>query len=92
MLAQVDATPLGPVIVLRDETYFQDQPLLLVVEPLSASILIAQALPDRQADTWGLALLMTRDQGVTIAGVVEDMARTYPKSLDEAELDLSVQK
>lgn len=92
VLAQVNTSPLGPVIVLRDETFFQDQPLLLVVEPVSASILFAQTLPDRQADTWGLALLMTQDQGVTIAGVVEDMARMYPKSLDEAELDLSVQK
>ena len=92
VLAQVDTSPLGPVIVLRDETFFQDQPLLLVVEPVSATILFAQALPDRQADTWGLALLMTQDQGVTLAGVVEDMARMYPKSLIEAELDLAVQK
>jgi len=92
VLAQVDTSPLGPVIVLRDETFFQDQPLLLVVEPVSASILFAQVLPDRQADTWGLALLMTQDQGMTIAGVVEDMARMYPKSIDEAELDLAVQK
>ena len=92
VLAQVDTSPLGPVIVLRDETFFHNQPLLLVVEPVSASILFAQALPDRQADTWGLALLMTQDQGVTIAGIVEDMARMYPKSLKEAELDLAVQK
>jgi hypothetical protein len=92
VLAQVDTSPLGPAIVLRDETFFQDQPLLLVVEPVSATILFAQALPDRQADTWGLALLMTQDQGVTIAGVVEDMARMYGKSLIQAELDLAVQK
>ena len=92
MLAQVDTSPLGPAIVLRDETFFQDQPLLLVVEPVSAAILFAQALPDRQADTWGLALMMTQEQGVTLAGVVEDMARMYGKSLTEAELDLTVQK
>jgi hypothetical protein len=92
VLAQVDTSPLGPAIVLRDETFFQSQPLLLVVEPVSASILFAQALPDRQADTWGLALLMTQDQGVTIAGVVEDMAKMYGKSLVQAELDLAVQK
>lgn len=92
VLAQVDTSPLGPAIVLRDETFFQDQPLLLVVEPVSATILFAQALPDRQADTWGLALLQTQEQGVTLAGVVEDMARMYGKSLTEAELDLTVQK
>lgn len=92
ILKRVDTSPLGPVIVLRDETFFQKQPFLLVVEPVSASILFAQTLPDRQADTWGLALLLTEEQGVTLAGVVEDMARMYPKSLEEAELDLPVQK
>ncbi len=39
-----------------------------------------------------MALLMTQDQGVNISGVVEDMARMYPKSLEEADLPLAVQK
>jgi hypothetical protein len=92
VLAAVDTSPLGSVIVLRDETFFQNQPLLLVVEPVSATILFAQVLPDRKAETWALALLETEEQGVDLSGMVEDMARMYPKSLEEAELGLTVQK
>jgi len=92
LLAQVDTSALGSVIVLRDETFFQDQPILLVVEPVSATILFDQVLPDRTAETWALALLQIEDQGLTISGVVEDMARMYPQSLSEAELASAVQK
>jgi hypothetical protein len=91
-LRQVDTTPLGPVIVARDETFFQGQPLLLVIDPVSTTILLAEACADRQADTWGAALLVAQEQGAEIAGLVEDMARPYPKSQREAEMDVSVQK
>jgi hypothetical protein len=74
-------------LVLRDETFFQDHPVLFMVDPLSSTILSAFVAPDRQADTWGLLLLMAQDQGVDIAGLVKDMARMYPKSLREAGLD-----
>lgn len=92
VLRQVDTTPLQNVIVARDETFFQGQPLLVVIDPVSTTILLTQACPDRQADTWGAALLIAQDQGATIRGVVEDMARMYPKSQQEAELELTVQK
>lgn len=92
VLRKVDTTPLQNVIVARDETFFQGQPLLLVVDPVSTTILLAQACPDRQADTWGAALLLAQDQGATIRGVVEDMARMYAKSQQEAQLELAVQK
>jgi hypothetical protein len=87
VLKQIDFSAVGPVLVLRDETFFQDRPVLFMVDPLSSTILSAFVAPDRQADRWGLLLLMAQDQGVKIAGLVEDMARMYPKSLREAGLD-----
>ena len=79
-LRQMDTSPLGPLLVVRDETFFQGQPILLVVDPVSTTILLAQVCADRQADTWGVALLMAQERGAVIAGLVEDMARVYPKS------------
>ena len=92
VLAQQDTSALQQVIVARDETFFQNWPLLLVIEPVSATILLAKACPDRQADTWGAALLLAQEQGATLSGLVEDMARMYPKSQQEAGLTLPVQK
>lgn len=92
VLSGIDNSPLGTVIVARDETFFHGQPLLLVIDPVSTVILFAQVTADRQADTWAIALLMAQEQGVTIGGLVEDMARMYGKSQQEAELDVSVQK
>ena len=95
VLRQIDFSAAGPVLVLRDETFFQDRPVLFMVDPLSSTILSAVVAPDRQADTWGLLLLTAQDQGVKIAGLIEDMARMYPKSLREVDLDdleKSVQK
>ena len=92
ILDNVDTTPLGTVIAARDETFFQGYPLLFVIDPVSSVILFAQVTTDRQADTWGAALLMAQERGVTIGGLVEDMARMYDKSLEEAKLDVQVQK
>ena len=93
ILDQIDTSSLGCVIVLRDETFFQNTPILLIVEPMSATILFAQATDDRKADTWGTALLIAEESGVKIAGLVEDMATMYPKSQKEADMaDLPVQK
>lgn len=92
VLDEIDTSPLGTVIAVRDETFFHNQPLLLVIDPVSTAILQAVVAPDRQAETWGAVLLMTQDQGVTLGGLVEDMARMYPASQQEAELDVDVQK
>ncbi len=73
-------------------TFFQGSPLLLVIDPVSTVILLAQVTDDRKADTWGAALLIAQEQGVTIGGLVEDMARMYGKSQAAAELDVPVQK
>lgn len=92
-LGQIDTSPLGPVVVLRDETFFQGYPILLVVDPVSTTILFAQVCSDRQADTWGVALLMAQERGAVITGLVEDMARFYAKSQQLAELEqAAVQK
>lgn len=93
VLAGLDYSQVGEVIVGRDETFFQGIPLLLVIEPVSSTILLALACPDRQADTWGAVLELVQEQGVPIAGLVEDMARTYAKSQKLAHLSaLPVQK
>lgn len=92
-LRQIDTSPLGPVVVLRDETFFQGHPILLVVDPVSTTILFAQVCSDRQADTWGLALLMAQERGAVITGLVEDMARFYAKSQQLADMEqVAVQK
>lgn len=93
VLQQIDMSALGPLIAIRDETFFQGQPILLVVDPVSLTILLAQACDDRQAETWGVALLMAQARGAKITGLVEDMARTYPKSQRLAEMEtVAVQK
>ena len=92
VLAEVDHSPLGPVIVLRDETYFQDWPILLVIEPVTTTILLGVVSEDAQAETWGAALLVSQDGGAHIKGLVEDMARMYPKSQELAEIEVAVQK
>ena len=92
VLTEVDHSPLGPVIVLRDETYFQDWPILLILEPVSTTILLGVVSEDAQAETWGAALLVGQDGGAHIKGLVEDMARMYPKSQELAEIEAAVQK
>ncbi len=92
LLRDVDSSPLGTVIAARDETFFQGHPLLFIIDPVSTVILLAEVTNDRQADTWGAALLMAQEQGVTIGGLVEDMARMYDKSQKEAGIDIPVQK
>ena len=71
-LEQVDHRPLGPVIVLRDETFFQKWPILIILEPVSTTILLAAVSEDRKADTWGAALLVSQERGAFIKGLVED--------------------
>jgi hypothetical protein len=81
VLSQIDYAPLGAVIALRDETFFQGRPMLLLVYPVSTTILAAHVCADRQADTWGTILLMAEEQGLCLAGLTEDMAKMYTKSL-----------
>ena len=81
VLSQINYAPMRPVIALRDETFFQGRPMLLLVDPVSTTIMAAHVCTDRQADTWGTILLMAEDQGVSLKGLTEDMAKMYTKSL-----------
>ena len=92
VLADLNYRPLGRVIALRDETFFQDWPILFLVEPRSGVILLGHVAKDRSAETWGTALLVAQDTGVELAGLVEDMGRTFPQSLKAAGLSLAIQK
>ena len=92
VVAQVDTSALGTVLVARDETFFHGIPILMVIDPVSMTLLFCQACTDRQADTWGAALLMVEEKGVKIGGIVEDMARMYGKSQKEAQIDVSAHK
>ena len=40
VLRDIDTSPLGTVIAARDETFFQGSPLLLVIDPVSTTILL----------------------------------------------------
>lgn len=92
VLKKIDTSPLGRAICVRDETFFQDMPVLHIIDPLSMTLLCSVVAPDRQADTWALTLLDVESRGVKIVGLVEDMARMYPASLEVAESEAEVQK
>jgi hypothetical protein len=93
LMAELEYSQIGPVIVGRDETFFQGTPILLVIEPVSSTILFAFACKDRKAETWGAALELLQEQGASIVGLVEDMARAFGKSQKLANLtDIAVQK
>lgn len=93
VLAGLNYSGVGEVIVGRDETFFHGIPILFVIEPVSSAIFLALACQDRQAETWGAALELLQEQGVSIVGLVEDMARTFGKSQKLAGLSTAtVQK
>lgn len=92
VLSRVDYTSLGPLVALRDETFFQGRPMLLLVDPISTTIVAAHVCPDRQSDTWALALLMAEEQGVSLIGLTEDMAKMYGKSLKLAGMEAKPQQ
>ncbi len=92
VLSRINYTPLGPLIALRDETFFQRRPMLLLIDPMSTTIVAAYVSCDRKADTWALALLMAQEQGVSLIGLTEDMAKMYGKSLKLAGMEAKPQQ
>jgi hypothetical protein len=86
VLRSLDYSSIEYVQVGRDETFFHGMPLLLVIEPVSSAILLAEVCTDRQAETWGAALQIVQDQGMNIQGLIEDMARNYDASQKLADL------
>lgn len=93
VLRKLDYSDVKYVIVGRDETYFLGHPVLMIIEPVSSAILLAEVGADHQADTWAAALQIVQEQGMSIEGLIEDMARNYDKSQKLADLsDARVQK
>jgi len=92
ILAQVDHTPLGPVVQVRDELFTGRAPNLLLVEPRSLVITGLYATADRDAESWACALLLTQDRQVQIHGLAEDGCIPYAASCRAAGLDAAIQK
>lgn len=92
ILDQVDHSGLGPVVQVRDELFTGRQPNLVLVEPHSLVITGLYAAPDRDAETWGCALLLTQDRQVQIRGLAEDGCIPYAASCRAAGLDAAIQK
>lgn len=91
ILEEIDYSPLGDVILARDETYFDGLAFLIGVEPRTYVLLAGQVEEGCDGETWGLSLAFdqTRD-GLRIVGLAEDGARYYPPSQKEAAALLGV--
>lgn len=99
VLDEIDYSPLGDVVLARDETYFDDLAFLIGVEPKSYVLLAGQVEEECDGETWGLSLAFDQArEGLRIVGLAEDGARYYPRSQDEAadllgtDFSASVQK
>jgi hypothetical protein len=92
ILDKVDHSPLGAVVLARDELFSGRNPNLLLVEPHSLVITGLYATQDRDAETWACALLLTQDRGVQISGLAEEGCVPYAASCREAGLDTAIQR
>ncbi len=92
ILDRIDFSPLGEVVLARDETYFDDLAFLLSVEPRHHVITGGYVEEGCDAQGWGVALQIDQSRGLKIMGLSEDGHRCYPASLREAELSVPVQK
>ena len=99
ILDQIDYSPLGDIILARDETYFNDLAFLIGVEPRTYVLLAGQVEQGCDGETWGLSLAFDQARdGLQIVGLAEDGALFYPRSqreaagLLEAEFSVPVQK
>lgn len=86
-LRSINYAPLGPTILMRDETFFQGRPMLLTVDPVTTVITSAEVTADCKADTWAIELMEVQEQGLSLAGLTEDMAKMYDKSVKLAEIE-----
>lgn len=96
ILDNLDYSPLGEVILARDETYFNDLAFLVAVEPNSYVILGGQVERQCDSEVWGLSLALDQSRdGLCIVGLSEDAALFYDPSLKKAAqllgTDFSVQ-
>lgn len=92
ILDQIDFSPLKEVILARDETYFNNWAILLSIEPRSYVIVSGHVETGSDSETWGVSLAIDQQtRGVQIIGLVEDSARYYPQSLEQAALLLEAE-
>lgn len=85
ILDDLDYSPLGEVILARDETYFNDLAFLVAVEPQSYVLLAGQVEPQCDSDTWAVSLALDQSRaGLQIVGLSEDAALFYEPSLKKA--------
>jgi hypothetical protein len=87
ILNRINYEPLGPTILMRDETFFQGWPMLLTVDPVTTIITSAQVTLDRKADTWAVELMEVQEQALSLAGLTEDMAKMYDRSVELAGIE-----
>ena len=87
ILSRVNYEPLGSVVLMRDETFFQGWPMLLTVDPVTTVITSAQVTSDCKADTWAVELMEVQEQGLLLAGLTEDMAKMYDLSVELADTE-----
>ncbi len=92
ILEKVDHSPMGEVVLARDEIFTGRDPNLLLVEPRTLVITGLYAAQDRGAETWACALLLTQDRKVQITGLAEDGCTSYAASCRLAKLDAAIQR
>jgi hypothetical protein len=92
VLDRVDHQSLGAVVLARDEIFRGRNPNLLLVEPHTLTITGLYATNDREAETWGCALLLTQGRGVQIRGLAEDGCIPYAASCRAAGLEAEIQR
>jgi hypothetical protein len=88
ILSQVDYSQINlpPVLVAIDETFFNGNPILLVVEPTSLAVCAYYVPPngDRSAGSWEAVLeLLKEEQNLNFVGGLGDAATAYPKAFKE---------
>jgi hypothetical protein len=96
ILDNLDYSPLGEVILARDETYFNELAFLVAVEPNSYVLLGGQVERQCDSEVWGVSLALDQSRdGLHIVGLSEDAALFYDPSLKKAaallDTDFSVQ-
>ena len=85
ILDGIDYSPLGDIILARDETYFNDLAFHIGVDPRTYVLLAGQVEESCDGETWGLSLAFDQSRhGLQIVGLAEDGARFYPRSQREA--------
>ncbi len=87
ILEGIDYSPLGDVVLARDETYFDGLAFLIGVEPRTYVLLAGQVEESCDSETWGLSLALDQArEGLRIVGLAEDGARFYARSQEEAAM------